>query len=118
MKTAMFVLLATLTAAAATPSQLNISAPHHPGATVRITNHGCEGAVLVYDHSAIAPQFDVRLDDHGKGITRLLANDKEVRCNYVPGINRPTWYGVQIVGSDQKEKIVRVRAGKTSKVKL
>jgi hypothetical protein len=118
MKTILLLLAASLTAAAASPSQLAISAPHHPGATVRIVTHGCEGAALVWDNSIIASQLDVRLDDQGNATTRLLVNDSEVRCNYVPGIKRPTWYGVQVVGSNQKEKIVKIRAGKTSKVRL
>lgn len=118
MKTIMFLLLAvSLTASAAGPSQLKISAPKHPGATVRITTHGCEGGILRYNGQFIASPFDVRLDDHGKAVTRLLANDKELYCSHGLQQEWSTRYAVQIMDGG-KEKIVKVRAGKTARVKL
>lgn len=121
---ALFVLaLGTSAAAGEELSRLKISAPQHPGATVRIVIHGCDGAVLEYNHSIIVPwsqQTDARLNDHGKATITALANDTQLRCNWVPGIPRPTWYGVQIVdgGKYGAEKFVKLRTGKTTKVKL
>ena len=121
MKTAAILLLlaSTLTAMAATPSgELKISAPQHPGARVRIAVRGCESGIVRVDGKLIVFPLDIKLDGRGQAITRLFSNNKELYCNPM-GLQQvwSTRYGVQIMDAG-KEKIVTVRAGKTSKVKL
>lgn len=79
---------------------------------------GCESGTVRVDGKLIAFPLDVQLDGRGQASTKLFANDKELYCNPM-GLQQiwSTRFGVQIMDAG-KEKIVTVRAGKTSKVKL